>query len=105
VRSYEWMNRHNAEWLPDLAARYGCEIADVRGPFVEYLKAHGLKPADVLSDGTHFNYQGDYVIAELTARHSALRSGAAAQALGGPRAHVRDRARRPMGEREAGVGV
>ena len=69
LRSYEWMNRHNAEWLPDLAARYGCEIADVRGPFVEYLKAHGLKPADVLSDGTHFNYQGDYLIAELTGRH------------------------------------
>jgi hypothetical protein len=69
LRSYEWMNRHNAEWLPELAARYGCEIADVRGPFVEYLNAHGLKPADVLNDGTHFNYEGDYVIARLTGRH------------------------------------
>jgi len=69
LSGYKWMNRHNAEWLPDLAARYGCEIADVREPFIEYLKANGLKPADVLSDGTHFNYQGDYVIAELTARH------------------------------------
>jgi hypothetical protein len=69
LSSYKWMQRHNAEWLPDLAARYGCEIADVRGPFIEYLTAHGLKPADVLNDGTHFNYQGDYVIAELTGRH------------------------------------
>jgi hypothetical protein len=69
LRSYDWMNRHNAEWLPALAARYGCELADVRGPFVEYLKANSLKPADVLNDGTHFNYLGDYVVAELTERH------------------------------------
>jgi hypothetical protein len=69
LRGYEWMNRHNTEWLPQLAARYGCEIVDVRGPFVEYLNAHGLKPADVLYDGTHFNYEGDHVIAELTSRH------------------------------------
>src|SRR5580658_2948865 len=63
------MNRHNDEWLPELAARYGCEIADVRGPFLEYLRDHGLKPADVLNDGAHFNFQGDYLIAELTGRH------------------------------------
>ena len=69
LSGYQWMNRHNAEWLPALAARYDCEIADVRGPFLDYLKAHGLKPADVLYDGTHFNFQGDYVIAELTGRH------------------------------------
>jgi hypothetical protein len=69
LRGYQWMNRHNAEWLPELAARYGCEIADVRGPFLEYLRAHALTPADVLNDGTHFNFQGDYVIAELTGRH------------------------------------
>jgi hypothetical protein len=69
LRSYDWMNRHNAEWLPDLASRYDCELADLRGPFVEYLKAHGLRPADVLNDGTHFNYLGDSVVAELTGRH------------------------------------
>jgi hypothetical protein len=69
LSGYRWMNRHNAEWLPELAARYDCEIADVRGPFLDYLKAHGLQPADVLYDGTHFNFQGDYVIAELTGRH------------------------------------
>jgi GDSL-like lipase/acylhydrolase family protein/glycosyl hydrolase family 2 len=69
LRGYQWMNRHNAEWLPELAARYGCEIADVRGPFLEYLKAHNLQPADVLNDGAHFNFQGDYLIAALTGRH------------------------------------
>ena len=36
---------------------------------MEYLKTHGLKPADVLNDGTHFNYLGDSVVAELTGRH------------------------------------
>jgi hypothetical protein len=69
LSGYKWTIRHNAEWLPNLAARYGCEIADVRGPFLEYLNAHGLKPADVLNDGAHFNFQGDYLIAELTGRH------------------------------------
>jgi hypothetical protein len=69
LRGYNWMNRHNIEWLPALAARYDCEIADVRGPFLEYLRAHDLKPADVLNDGAHFNFQGDYLIAELTGRH------------------------------------
>jgi|HubBroStandDraft_4_1064222.scaffolds.fasta_scaffold787174_2 hypothetical protein len=69
LHGYQWMNRHNDEWLPELAARYGCEIADVRGPFLEYLRDHGLQPADVLNDGTHFNFQGDYPIAELTGRH------------------------------------
>jgi hypothetical protein len=69
LRGYQWMNRHNAEWLPELAARYGCEIADVRGPFLQYLRDHGLQPADVLNDGAHFNFQGDYLIAELTGRH------------------------------------
>ncbi|HVN03331.1 MAG TPA: GDSL-type esterase/lipase family protein, partial [Bryobacteraceae bacterium] len=69
LRGYQWMNRHNDEWLPALAARYSCEIVDVRRPFLDYLKAHHLKPADVLRDGAHFNFQGDYVIAELTGRH------------------------------------
>ena len=69
LHGYQWMNRHNAEWLPDLAARYGCEIADVRGPFLDYLRTHALQPSDVLNDGAHFNFQGDYLIAELTARH------------------------------------
>ena len=69
LHAYQWMRQHNADWLPDLAARYGCEIADVRGPFLEYLRANGLKPADLLSDGAHFNFQGDYLIAELTGRH------------------------------------
>ncbi len=69
LSGYKWTNRHNAEWLPELAARYGCEIADVRGPFLDYLRANNLKPDDVFNDGTHFNFQGDYLIAELTARH------------------------------------
>jgi hypothetical protein len=66
---YQWTRQHNATWLPDLADRYGCEIADVRGPYLEYLNAYGLKPADLLSDGTHFNFQGDYLVAVLTGRH------------------------------------
>ena len=69
LHTYRWMRRHNAEWLPALAARYGCELADVRGPYLGYLKANALKPEDLLNDGTHFNFQGDYLVAELTGRH------------------------------------
>ena len=69
LTGYQWPRRHNAEWLPDLVSRYGCELADVREPYLAYLKAHDLKPTDVLTDGAHFNSQGDYLIAELTGRH------------------------------------
>jgi hypothetical protein len=69
LHTYTWTRQHNDHWLPDLAARYGCEIADVRGPYLAYLAANGLKPDDLLFDGTHFNHHGDAVIAELTARH------------------------------------
>jgi hypothetical protein len=69
LQAYAWMRRHNDTWLPELAGRYGCEIADVRGPYLGYLSANGLTPGDLLFDGTHFNHQGDFVIAELTGRH------------------------------------
>ena len=105
LSGYRWMNRHNAEWLPALAARYDCEIADVRGPFLAYLKEHGLKPADVLSDGAHFNFQGDYVIAELTGRHLRYDPALPRKPWEKLVAHLRNRARRGMGEGQAGAGI
>jgi hypothetical protein len=59
----------NNRFLPEVAARYGCELADVRGPYYAYLQAHGLKATDILQDGAHFKYQGDYLISTLTNRY------------------------------------
>jgi hypothetical protein len=73
LRTYTWTREHNDVWLPSLAHRFGCELADVRGPYLSYLKANGLRPDDLLHDGTHFNFQGDYLVAELTERHLLYR--------------------------------
>jgi hypothetical protein len=73
LHTYTWTREHNDVWLPSLAHRFGCELADVRGPYLSYLKANGLRPDDLLHDGTHFNFQGDYLVAELTERHLVYR--------------------------------
>jgi hypothetical protein len=62
-------DRHSFEWLPDLCQRYACEVIDVRRPWSQYLQENHLKATDVLSDGTHLNAQGNYLLAEITRRH------------------------------------
>ena len=64
-----YSERNSFEILPALARKYGCEIVDLRRPYIEYLTENHLKATDVLSDGAHFTQQGDYVVAELTKRH------------------------------------
>jgi hypothetical protein len=61
---------HSYEWLPELCRRHGCEVVDVRRPWIEYLKQNHLEPAALLlPDGAHLNAQGNYLLAELTKRH------------------------------------
>jgi hypothetical protein len=69
ARSEEWHDRHCYEWLPELCRRYGCGLLDVRRPWTQYLKENHLAPTDVLSDGTHLNAQGNWLLAELTKRY------------------------------------
>ncbi len=64
-----WHDRHSFEWLPEFCKKYGCEIVDVRRPWVQYLLENHLAAADVLADGTHMNAQGNWLLAEITKRH------------------------------------
>jgi hypothetical protein len=63
-----WDNLMNHTLLPDIAKKYGCGLADVRGPWLEYLKTNKLEPKDLLKDGVHLNGHGDYLMAQLVSR-------------------------------------
>ena len=54
-----------AAMIRDVAARYGCELAEVREPMRAYLKANGLFPKDTLHDSVHPNKLGNFLIGEL----------------------------------------
>jgi hypothetical protein len=69
VKSEQWHDRHCYEWLPELCRRYVCGLVDVRRPWIRYLNENHLRPTDVLSDGTHLNVQGNWLLAELTKRY------------------------------------
>lgn len=69
LKSYNWHERHCAEWMPQMARKYGIEIVDIRTPWKKYLAANHLKPADILSDGVHLNAQGEYLMASLVSEY------------------------------------
>jgi hypothetical protein len=69
IKREEWHDHHSYEWLPELCRRYGCGLVDVRRPWVQYLIENHLRATDVLSDGTHLNEHGNWLLAELTKRY------------------------------------
>jgi lysophospholipase L1-like esterase len=60
-----WDNLMNEKILPEIASKYGCGLADVRGGWIDYLKANDLQPKDLLSDSVHLNEHGNHLMAEL----------------------------------------
>jgi hypothetical protein len=64
-----WDHMMNNVFLPQLAKKYGCGLADVRGRWLEYLKSHGLEPKALLSDDVHLNDHGCFVMAEIVKRY------------------------------------
>lgn len=58
--------RHSFEWLPKLCEQYGCEVADVRRPWMEHLRKNRLKASALLADGVHLNSRGNDLLAEIT---------------------------------------
>jgi hypothetical protein len=48
-----------------LAVKYGCELAEVREPLRQYLKANNLLPKDTLGDSVHPNKLGGFLIEKL----------------------------------------
>ncbi len=69
VKRNAWHDKHCFEWLRDLSARYGLEYMDVRKPWLNYLTSNKLRPAELLSDGTHMNAQGEFLLTELVKPH------------------------------------
>ncbi|MEG4443582.1 SGNH/GDSL hydrolase family protein [Microcoleus sp. AT9_B5] len=69
LKRYEWHNTHSTKWLPELADKYGCEIAEIREPWRKYLKDNGLEPKQLLSDEVHLNDWGNFLLAALIKPH------------------------------------
>lgn len=65
LKGYEWHNTHSTEWLPQLADKYGCEIAEIRTPWRRYLQENRLQPKQLLSDEVHLNDWGNFLLAAL----------------------------------------
>jgi|WetSurMetagenome_2_1015567.scaffolds.fasta_scaffold02278_3 hypothetical protein len=51
--------------LPTLAEKYKCEIINIRDPWKKYLKDNHLEISSLLTDGTHLNDYGNFLMAEL----------------------------------------
>ena len=105
AKSEEWHDRHCYEWLPELCRRYGCGLLDVRRPWIQYLKENHLRATDVLSDGTHLNAQGNWLLAELTKRYLRYDSSLPAERPGGSGAGLCRRGRCSLGRRAHPAGV
>ena len=69
LKRYEWHNTHSTKWLPELADKYGCEIAEIREPWRRYLKDNRLQPQQLLSDNIHLNDWGNFLLAALIKPH------------------------------------
>lgn len=60
-----WDNYMNNTRLPEIAAKYGCGLADVRGEWLHYLQKNQLKQQVLLRDGVHLNGRGCFVMAKI----------------------------------------
>ena len=58
-------DERRAAMIRSLAGKYGCELAEVRKAFSQYLRGNGLFPKDTLADGVHPNKLGNFLIEKL----------------------------------------
>jgi hypothetical protein len=68
-----WDDQMNAAHLPAIAKKYACGLVDVRGRWVEYLKAHSLEPKQLLKDNIHLNDHGNFVMGSIVSRYLVRR--------------------------------
>lgn len=68
LNAYKWHDTHSTQWLPQIAQKYGCESIEIREPWKQYLKDNRLQPKDLLSDGSHLNQHGNFLLASLVQR-------------------------------------
>lgn len=55
--------------IRELAAKYGCEVADMWADWEAYIKQENLDPKALLADSVHPNDRGGNLMARLAARH------------------------------------
>lgn len=68
-----WDHMMNNVFLPEIAAKYGCALLDIRSDWLDYLKSNNLEPKALLSDDVHLNDWGNYLMAELVKRYLVYR--------------------------------
>ena len=68
-----WDNLMNEHFLPSIAQKYGCGLVDVRGSWLDYLRANKLEPKALLSDDVHLNDQGNFLLAEIVKQYLVYR--------------------------------
>ena len=64
-KDQSWPEKMSYELLPEIAKKYGCELANIRDPWKAYLKDNNLEPQALLNDAVHLNKHGNFLMAEL----------------------------------------
>ena len=62
-------NDQSSQLIRDLAAKYDCELVEVRDEWRQYLADNQLKPQDLLRDSVHLNDKGCKLMDALVWRH------------------------------------
>lgn len=60
-----WSKFMNEYFLPKMAAKYKCELIDIRSSWRQYLQQHNYQPSELLRDNIHLNDHGNFLMAEL----------------------------------------
>ncbi|ELR96250.1 hypothetical protein [Gloeocapsa sp. PCC 73106] len=60
----DWSTFMNEYFLPKIAAKYKCELIDVRSHWREYLQKHNYQPSQLLRDKIHLNSWGNLLMAQ-----------------------------------------
>ncbi len=69
VGDQKWSETMSTRLLPEIARKYGAELADIRTPWKAYLEANHLDAQKLLKDQVHLNDHGNFLMAELVKRH------------------------------------
>jgi hypothetical protein len=64
-QSRVWHDSMAFKLLPAICKKYKLELMDIRHPWVVYLKENQLSGDELLTDGTHLNDFGNFLMAEL----------------------------------------
>jgi hypothetical protein len=69
IGDQNWPETMSTRFLPEIARKYGAELADIRAPWKAYLKDNGFDAQKLLNDNVHLNDHGNFLLAELVKRH------------------------------------